>query len=300
MGYIVIILLIIIFFPPLLDGLGRRIRARIQYRVGPPLLQSCYDLIKLLGMDYNVPTKSLLFVVAPFMYLASLLLAALILPFGATTLIGFHGDFFVFLYVIAMASVALMLCGFCVNNTYANIGANREMMLILSIHPVLGIAIGIFALNAGSLALGHIPYHLEINFTIIVAYVLLAYSVYVESAFVPFDVAEAEIEIQEGPLIEYSGRLFGILKYSLMLKRTLMIWLLSTFIVIPILVTLHGPDISEHLILLLQVLLTIVLYAGATAIGALNARLRIGQIVKQNYAIFAGGVVMLIIAWVGW
>ncbi|HIP57339.1 MAG TPA: hydrogenase [Ignisphaera aggregans] len=286
---------------PLLDGISRKVKARLQYRQGPPIVQTFYDLAKLLRMESVLPTESRLFVLAPYIAFASALAAMTTLPIGTIQPLSFTGDIFVFLYVLAMVSISMMLAGFVVPNTYSGIGANREMMLILSIEPVLGMGIGILALLTGSLSLIDIMRGIatldfyKLLFAI-VAYLLLMYAIYVEGGFIPFDVAEAETEILEGPLCEYSGRLLGFFKWALLIKRVVLVWLYSSLIVIPIVTALKlGAYLSFIVTFILQLFLTVVMYVGIAVIEALNARYRIDHVISYNTRVLLVSILIFIV-----
>ncbi len=300
--FALITVMIIFLLPPLLDGISRKVKAKIQYRVGASIFQTYYDLQSLLNMEPILPTERLAFRIAPYIAFASALAAALLLPFGSFVPVAFTGDFFVFLYVLAMFSVAMMIAGFSVNNSYTNAGANREMMLILSIEPVLGVAIGVFALNAHSLSIGGIPLNITFTPSLILAYVLLAYAVYVEGGFIPFDIAEAETEILEGPLCEYSGRLLGMFKWAMLIKRLALLWLFVSFLVLPIMkniidITTFTGGLAT---LAVQLIVLFIIYSIIAIIEASNARLRIDQAIRQNTRVFLAGLVVLLIAALGW
>ncbi|WP_297500019.1 NADH-quinone oxidoreductase subunit H [Thermococcus sp.] len=289
-------LCLILFLPPLLDGIGRKVKARIQLRQGPSILQTYYDLTTFLSVEPVYPTERLAFRLAPYIAFASAVSAALVLPYGRVIPVSFTGDIFVFLYVLAMVSIAYMVGGFSLNNTYTNTGANREMMMILSIEPILGVAIGTFALNAHTLRIGAIPFALTFTVSVLLAYGLLAYSVYVEGGFIPFDVAEAEQEILEGTFSEYSGYLLGIFKWALMIKRFALLWLLSSFISIPFVRNVA----NGALILITQLIVLLLLYAGIAVIESMNARLRIDHVIRRNTGVFLCSLAVLLLAALGW
>ncbi|ALM75671.1 respiratory chain complex I subunit 1 family protein [Thermococcus barophilus] len=291
---------IIMFLPPLLDGIARKIRATLQARQGPPIFQTYYDLASLLSMDSNSPTDRFGFMIAPYVAFAAALAAGFVLPFGNFIPVAFTGDLFVFLYVLAISSIAFMMAGFLVENTYANAGANREMMIILSIEPVLGIAIGVLALKSGTLSISGIPLNLTFAPSVLLALALLAYAVYVECAFIPFDIAEAETEIIEGPLAEYSGRLLGIFKWAMLIKRVTLIWLFSGIVVLPFFKDVLSTTLGSIAALLCQLVVLFVFYALAAVIEATSARLKIIQAIKQNTIVFVLGIVVLAMASVGW
>ncbi|AEH24789.1 respiratory chain complex I subunit 1 family protein [Pyrococcus yayanosii] len=294
-------LLIILALPPLLDGISRKIKATIQERQGPPILQTYYDLASLLSMEPTLPTDRLGFILAPYVALAAVISAGMLLPYGNFTPIAFSGDIFVFVYVLGIFSVSLMMAGFLVNNTYANAGANREMMLILGVEPILGIAVGIMALKEGTLSISGLAFNLTPNLAMLLILAFLGYWSYVECAFIPFDIAEAETEILEGPLVEYSGRLLGLFKWALLAKRVVLTWFFASMLSIPILK--NYVDVSTLIggvvIFIVQLALLIILYALSAVIEATTARMKVIQALRQNTIIFVIGLILLVLASLG-
>ncbi len=294
-GFILLLLL-----PPYLDGIARRVRARLQYRRGPPLTQTWYDLRKLFKLPSVKPTTNSFFTWAPYLALASAISAALLLPYGNVVPINFGFNIIVFLYVIIMISVFLILAGFSVQNVFSHIGSAREMKILLTVEPLIAVVYGVLAYNAGTLSISGIMTHLHLTPSLILIYILLAYSFYVESGFVPYDIAEAEQEVIGGPLGEYSGRLLGVFYYALYIKRFALLWFFSSLITIPWIGPVNTVE-KAALVLLLQFVITISLYPVIAAIEASNARLRIDHVVQRNVYIFFGGIlIILFMAFMGW
>ncbi|USS40890.1 NADH-quinone oxidoreductase subunit H [Thermococcus aggregans] len=280
------------FLPPLLDGIARKVRAMIQNRVGPSIFQTWYDIITLLSMDSILPTSSLAFRLAPYLALASALCMALMLPYGSDAIINFGGDLIAFIYVFTLFSAALVFGALSVDNSYSHAGANRELTLSLVFKPLFAITIGIFALKTGSLSITEIAHSVSPSISIIGAYLLLLYVTYVESGFIPYDIAEAETEILEGPLTEYSGRLLGLLKWALQIKRFAMIWLFASFVALPV--------AEGAIAFVLQLLVFLLTYLLMVTYESLNARYRLDQATKQGVKGIVIGVILMIIAWLGW
>ena len=90
----------------------------------------------------------------------------------------------------------------------------------------------------------------------------------------PFDIAEAEIEILEGPFIEYSGPDYALFKYYMMMKQMFYAWLFVA-VFIPI-----GRTGFYPLNILLQLLGMLVVFVLIALVGSTNPRLRIDQAVK--------------------
>jgi hydrogenase-4 component C len=92
------------------------------------------------------------------------------------------------------------------------------------------------ALLAGSTDLGAIGAAIASgqvhSFTaVIVAGLAFAFAIYIELGKLPYDMAEAEQELQEGPLTEYSGPSLALLKWSMSLKQTVVVgWFVGVFL----------------------------------------------------------------------
>ncbi|WP_258084985.1 respiratory chain complex I subunit 1 family protein [Thermococcus thermotolerans] len=290
--------LVLLVLPPLLDGIGRRVKARIQYRRGPPLLQTFYDLEKLFRLPSVVPTENPMFRLAPYLAFAAALAGGLMLPFGSEPVLEFGKGLIVFFYVVAMVSVVTVLAAFSVQNAFSHIGGHREVMMVLSIEPLLAVVLGVLAFKAGTLNIAELASGVSPSPSVLLAYILLAYAAYAEGGFVPFDIAEAETEVIGGPFTEYSGRLLGVFRYALLIKRVVLLWLLATLIAVP---AARAAGISGGMALVLvQVAVLSILYIAAVAVEAANARLRIDQAVSLNKKVFAVAVGVLFIALVGW
>lgn len=299
LGFSLAGIVLFLFLPPLLDGIARRVKARLQYRRGPPLMQTWYDLNKLFALPSVKPTKSALFTWAPYLALASAMSAALLLPYGNVVPVDFGFNLVVFFYVVLMVSVFLILAGLSVQNAFSHIGSSREMQIVLTVEPLIAILYGILAYNAGSLNIADIVANLHFTPSLLLAYIILAYALYVESGFVPFDIAEAEQEVIGGPLAEYSGRLLGVFYYAIYIKRFALLWFFVSLLTLPWV----GPvDTAEKavLVLALQFLLTIVLYPVIAALEATNARLRVDHVVKMNVRMFFAGLIVFAMAFMGW
>ncbi len=299
LGFSLAGIIIALFLPPYLDGIARRVKARLQYRRGPPLMQTWYDLRKLFGMPSVKPTRRALFTWAPYLALASALSAALLLPYGNVVPVDFGFNLVAFFYVVLMVSVFLMLAGLTVQNAFSHLGSAREMQIILTVEPLIAILYGVLAYNSGSLDLYTIMTGLHLTPSLVLTYVLLAYALYVESGFVPFDIAEAEQEVIGGPLSEYSGRLLGVFYYAIHIKRFALLWFFVSLLTLPWIGPVGTPE-KAALVLALQFLLTIAFYPVIAALEATNARLRIDHVVKMNTRAFFAGLIILAMAFMGW
>lgn len=266
---------------PLFDGVIRKLIAKVQSRKGPPVIQPYYDLFKLLGKESLVPGNAA-FKIAPMLALASIVTVITFIPLGyRSNYVTQYADIITIIYILTLGGVSILLGALSSKNTYAVIGASREMVTMIMVEPVLAMTLIMGALRAKSLALGASMFSIaQSGYSWSVALMLLVFLMALQ-AFVarqPFDIAEAEVEIVEGPFIEYSGPYLGLFKYFMMLKQMFYAFLFVT-VFVPFFQT--GFYIVDILIQLAEILVVITLIA---VIGSTNPRLRIDQAVRY-YAV---------------
>jgi len=222
---------LIMLAAPLLDGISRRLRARIHSRRGCSIFQTYYDLFKFLKREETVPPQaSWVFTATPYILVATLLLLAMIIP--SITLmspLGLVGDLFAVIYLMALVRFFFSLSGLDSGSTFAAAGSSREMMLAVLIEPAMVVVLLTLALLAGSTNLGSISVQVasgQISFlhpAFIVGLLAFLIATAVETGKLPFDLAEAEQELQEGPLTEYSGRGMALMKLALLMKQVIVV-----------------------------------------------------------------------------
>ncbi|UWG96493.1 NADH-quinone oxidoreductase subunit H [Dehalobacter sp. DCM] len=267
---------IILLLSPLYEGVMRKVRAVVHSRQGPPLLQPYYDLAKLMIKDDQQVSGDFIFKSAPVLCLGSVILVALFTPMGTDAPLSFTGDALVLVYLLTMSAVFIILGGMASRNPYAFLGANREMMLLLVVEPVLAISLMTGAIKAHSLMLTDISGFMAATPTLSLGVAGLAFFLVIqpEMAKIPFDLAEAETEIMEGPFIEYSGRRLALFKWAFFAKQVIFVSLFAQ-ICLPWLQT--GNAFLDIVLNLLKVLVLVVV---VELIAALNPRLKIEQAIK--------------------
>lgn len=209
---------------PLFEGVLRKVTARIQSRQGPPLRQPYYDLLKLLGKeDIESGELPAMQRFASRLSLAAVLAVACMVPMGFGAPMGGAADAILLGYLLVLCGICTLLGGLAAGSTYSLVGISREMMTMISLEPLLAIALMIGAIHARTFSLDAIfvgsvygtggpPASGVIMFGVM----LLSFQAFVGR--VPFDIAEAETEIMEGPLVEYSGPKLALFKYARMVK----------------------------------------------------------------------------------
>jgi len=270
--------LLFLLLAPLFEGVMRRITARVQSRQGPPIVQPYYDLFKLLGKERINSAGNWAFKLAPLAAFASILAVVALVPFGSrVNALGGRVDAITVVYLLTLGGVSVLLGALASRNTFAAIGASREMVTMVMVEPVLAMTLILGAVRTHSLGLGSAVFSTAgAGFSLSTGVMLVAYLLALQ-AFVakqPFDIAEAEIEILEGPFIEYSGPDYGMFRFYMMMKQMFYAWLFVA-VFIPI-----GRTGLYPLNILLQLLGTLVVFVVIALVGSTNPRLRIDQAVK--------------------
>jgi len=255
----------------------RKVSARIQYRVGPPLLQNFWDILKLLGKETIVPQQArITFLLAPCLGLLSVILVASIL--GTNILSpqeSFVGDLIVVVYLLIIPAISLIIGASSSRNPLASIGASREMKLVLAYElPFILSIIVVIIKGGGAIQIGQILNH-QISFgsniasfSGALAFLVAILCMQAKLGFVPFDMCEAEQEIMGGALIEYSGLPLAQFK----LTKAILLYTMPLLLIVIFL----GKDLSPLFIIGKYILLLVIIIL----IKNTNPRVRIDQAMR--------------------
>lgn len=210
-------------FGLIVGWVDRKVSARVQFRVGPPLLQNFNDFFKLMGKETILVRDGIhwLFVAAPLAAFAMLATVSAMIWVALLFGEGFGGDLIVIMYLMMIYSVALVIGGASTGNVYASIGAGREIKLLLGDELVFILICLVPIIKSGYvLGLDQIIAAQAENGIVIgsvsgtIAFILGLLCIQAKMALPPFHIAEAETELVEGPLMEYSGPLLGFWKLN--------------------------------------------------------------------------------------
>ena len=270
---------------PLVSGFGRMIRATMHSRVGPGLMQNYRDIHKLLKrQDISPEGAGAVFRAMPFVMLATLLLVAMTLPvFTHASPIGAAGDIITVIYLMALVRFFFSLSGIDSGNTFAGIGASRELTMGVLIEPVILLSLLVAGLLAGSTSLGAISAAFGTGSigsiaAGVTATVAFAFAMFVEMGKLPYDMAEAEQELQEGPLTEYSGPGLALLKLAIGLKQVVMAAILiGVFLPFGAATTAEWPALVVALIAFLLKLAVVFLVVGLIENSVARTRFRLAS-----------------------
>ena len=291
---------LVLLVAPFCQGVLRKVTARVQSRQGPPLLQPYFDLLKLLGKEDiesgQIPSMQRF---AAYFSLATVLTVACLVPMGFTAPMNSAGDVILLIYLLTLCSICTLLAGLAAGSTYSLVGTSREMMNMITLEPLLAIALIVGAvhtasfrldavLNGSPYATGGVPW----SGILMLAVMLLSFQAFVQR--VPFDIAEAETELMEGPLMEYSGPKLALFKYAQMAKLVIYSALFVR-IFMP-----WGAELVFPLGWLLFWAKVFVLVLLVTLVAATHARYRIDQAIRFFASLFAVALGALVLASYGY
>ena len=294
----------------LLCGIDRKLVAKMQKRVGPPILQPFYDFFKLCGKETIIPASAskTTFLIAPLVGLAALVVIQLFIPVFSFSAFSGMADVIVILYLLLIPAMSSILGGAASGSPYAGVGLSREMVTIISCELPLVLVLLAVAKTVGSamgtglcFSLSDIAAYQAMNGSLITRISMLPAAAAMllvipgETGNHPFDAAEAETEICEGLLAEYSGAPLGVFKLSHAIK---MLTLTSLFVALFLGGLGTGIVALDGIILfLLCVVLTAV---SISFVHAITARLKIEQIFKFYWTLVTGlALISLVLAWYG-
>jgi formate hydrogenlyase subunit 4 len=221
--------LLALAMPPLLLGVIGKTKALFAGRVGPPLLQPYYDLIKLFqkGSVFST-TTTWVFRAGPVVALATGLLAALLVPFAAYSApISFPGDLILLAYILGLGRFFTASAALDTGSAFEGMGAAREVTFACLAEPAFFLGLLVLAKLSGSLQLaGMLSGDLASHWTgagAPLALVLLSWFVVllVENCRVPFDDPNTHLEltmVHEVMVLDHSGPALGMILYGAALK----------------------------------------------------------------------------------
>ena len=278
-------LLFCVVFGVIMAGIDRKLVARMQRRVGPPILQPWYDFVKCCAKETIIPryAKKAIFIGAPYLGLACLIVIALFIPvgsFGSAFTAG--ADLVVILYLLTyeLPFVLVLLAVGRVAGADSGLGCTFSLGTIAAYQAANGPLIAHWALIPAAIAM------------------LLVIPCEVGSH--PFDIAEAETEICEGALAEYSGHPLGVFRLSHYVKMYIMTALFCAMFLGGITVGLAGTVGVVVDVLIFLVLCGVVSFICMTLPHVVCARLRVEQVFKFYWTVVAGlAALSLVMVWAG-
>ena len=290
---------------PLLPGIINRVKAKFAGRHGKPVLQTYYDIAKLLRKGEVISrTTTWTFAVAPSVALAGTLCALALLPLGgAASPLAFAGDFVLAAYLLGVGRFAIMLGALDTGSAFEGMGASREATFSALAEPVFFLAL--MVLTSLCLGLGHgtdTAFSLSTMFggqtagawltgkgELLLLPVILFILLLVENCRIPVDDPNTHLEltmIHEVMVLDHSGPNMALILYGAALK----LWFFAALIaglLTPALPLWQQMGLRVGIVLLLAVVVGIV--------ESVMARLRMERVAYLLGAAAIMGMLTLIL-----
>lgn len=220
----IIQLILIPLISPLIIGIIKKIKARLQNRLGASIFQPYRNLRKLFYKDEIISRDaSRIFSLAPYIIFTVTIIVAASIPTIASFLKNnWTGDILMVIYTLAIGTFFLALAGMDTGSAFGGFGSSREMTI--SALAEGGLIFSLFTLaiinsttNLFSIAQATTFSQGQNFIPIILAFggffiVLLA-----ETARFPFDNPDTHLEltmIHEAMILEYSGKKLALLEWA--------------------------------------------------------------------------------------
>ena len=292
--------LTVLLLAPFCEGVLRKVTAIVQSRKGPPLRQPYFDLLKLLGKeDIESGETPRMQRFAVYLSLAAILTVACLVPMGFSAPMNEAGDVMLLVYLLTLCGICTLLAGLAAGSTYSLVGISREMMTMIALEPLFAIAVVVGAVHTQSFRLNTVldgSVYAASGFPwsglIMLAVMLLSFQAFAQR--LPFDISEAETELMEGPLMEYSGPKLALFKYAQMSKLVIYSALFVALFV-P-----WGANLPFPLGWLWFWVKVLVLVLFVTLVAATHARYRIDQAIRYFATLLVAALVALILSGYGY
>jgi formate hydrogenlyase subunit 4 len=259
-------MLLVLALAPALTGVTRKMKARLQRRIGPPILQPYRDLRRLFGKDVVLAdNSSWLFRVAPYLIFAATWVAAALVPtFQTGLLFSWAGDLIAIVALLGAARFLQAVAALDTGTSFGGIGASREIMIASLAEPAMIMVVFTVALVAGSTQLSTIAAFMAdmggLRVSLAMALVALIIVALAENARIPVDNPSTHLEVtmvHEAMVLEYSGRHLAMIELASSLKLLLYISIIAC-IFFPFGLITDGAGLSAHAISLAAYLLKVI------------------------------------------
>ena len=299
-------------------GFDRKLAARMQGRIGPPIRQPFLDLGKLLVKETVVPRTAVrwVFNLMPFLALVAAGTVLLYLPVGPfKPVLSGYGDVIVVLYLLALPAIAMALGGFASGSPYGVVGAQRELVMLMSYEFPLAVVIVALAWRVAGLGAGPAfslatlaaqPLWAQVGPLGVLGLALLLVALLVvtpaELSKIPFDIPEAETEIAGGLMVEYSGVNLALFYLADAIKTIAMAALVVALFIPygisgPLGIGGIGGQILDVAFFFLKMF--VVMFAAVTTVRVAFARLKVDQIARGFWipltAVALAGLLLLVL-----
>ena len=234
-------LIFILSLAPLISGIIKTLKARLQTRRGPGILQPYRDLYKLLRKGMVIPeSASWIFSAAPIVVFSTAALVGLMIPMiSAEAPLSLFGGVLAVVYLLGLGRFFLALGGLDTGSSFGGLGSSREMTISALAEPAMMLAIFTVALSANSTNLSEVARSAIgqswrfLAPSQILAFAALFIVLIAETGRIPVDNPATHLEltmIHEAMILEYSGPYLALIEWGASIKQLiLMTLLINTF-----------------------------------------------------------------------
>jgi formate hydrogenlyase subunit 4 len=239
----VLSLLLILVTSLFFTGIIVRTKSILTGRKGPGIMQPMKDILRSLrkGSVYS-ETTSIIFQLAPTIYLATILMAILFIPFGNQKgVFSFNGDFVLFAYMLALGKFFMVIASLDTGSSFEGMGASREALYSMLVEPAFFILMGSFALLTGYTSFAgifgalHFGSYISYGLGILASFVFLTIAL-IENSRMPVDDPKTHLEltmIHEVMVLDNSGFDLGLILYGTNLKFAMYGAIIANFFLTP-------------------------------------------------------------------
>jgi formate hydrogenlyase subunit 4 len=233
--------MVMVVVSPLVVGLMRQVRARLEGRAGAGVLQPWRDLRKLMAKEpLQAEGTSWVAVVGPWALIASSLVVCALTPLlGTVAFDRVPGDLFVVVSVLLIGTVAVALVGLDAGSAFGGMGSSRHMTIAALVEPTVLVSVYALSIPVGSSVLSRIvEARLDDPVSVVspvglLALLALGVAVVAETGRIPVDNPATHLEltmVHEAMVLESSGRDLAWLELGSWLRLGALLGLLSTLL----------------------------------------------------------------------
>ena len=293
--------LIVLAMPILMVGIVNRTKSMWAGRKGPRLLQSLWDLLRLLRKRPVISAVATpLFRAGAWVVLAASLQAAMIAPIlGNSAPLQFSHDFIVFAYTLGLARFFLMLSAMDVGSSFEGMGAAREASFTAFIEPALFLLIGTACVATGQTSfaglIGQLHQAASFQWLAVPAVVVLFVLLQAEASRVPVDDPLTHLEltmVHEVMILDHSGPELAAIQYTSSIKMATCAGLIAA------LLNPFDPQAAPGACMLTSLAIMGAVAVAVGCVESLVARLRMRLV--PRYLMLASALAALCLGAAGW
>ena len=297
-------LAMLLMLAPLVSGFIKMLKARLQMRRGPAVVQPYRDIYKLLRKGVVIPnTASWLFTATPCIVFLATLLAGLMVPMVVADIpVGLFGGVLAVVYLLGLSRFFLALGGLDTGSSFGGLGSSREMTIAALAEPTLMLAVFTVAIGAGSTTLSEIAKAAigqQWRFLApsqVLALAALFLVLIAETGRIPVDNPATHLEltmIHEAMILEYAGPYLALIEWSASIKQLLLMALLiNVFWPFGLAPSWSAAGLAASLGWL--VIKLVILSAGIVLVETTNAKMRLFRVPELMAVAFTLGALALI------